>query len=203
MPSYVITSASGGGHVVSSNPTYLTARTGSGLSANTGLQLVGQLLNAGTYTVYEAFTSFDTSVIPAAETIIDAVLALRVQTDNSTTDFTVQARTSLWTPSGLTTADWVAGASLGVLALLATLDSSTVSAVPATYSCVSSGSNLVDAINKSGTTDILLCSDRLVAGTAPSGDERLALNVSAGQHTLTVTTADINPLRVVSSSQRW
>lgn len=165
------------GLVQSENPTYSTARAGSGLTVNTvssSLQ-VGQILDTGPdpdlYYVIEAFISFDTGSL-SGEEVSAAVLSLFLQTDGSATDFTVNARIKAWLSGGLTTADWVAGADISGT-ILATLNSSGIGATGSYKDFTESGSNLQDGLNLSGDTEIMLTSSRHEAGNTPTRDERL------------------------------
>jgi hypothetical protein len=84
---------------------------------------VGQTFATPNYTIYEGFYQFDTSGIGDTDTIDSAVFSLHGHTDNSVTDFTINCRLKDW-GTGLTTADWVAGADLSALTLLATFATS-------------------------------------------------------------------------------
>lgn len=158
------------GFITSSNATYSTARSGSGQTAddtNTVFS-AGQVLNAGTYFCYEGFIQFDTSSIADAATINSALLSLNVSADASTTDFTIEARLKDW-GTGLTTADWVAGASLGSQTLLASVSTSGISTD--VYLDLTSDAAFVSNINKTGATRLMLCSSRHRGNNTPAGFE--------------------------------
>lgn len=110
---------------------------------------------------YEGFLDFDTSGVVGL--ISSATLSLGLAGDVSEEDFTVQARTHDWGTT-LTTADWVAGASLSTKTLLATLPTLGIGA-EGYKNMTESGTALRNAINQAGVTRMLLCSDRQVAGT--------------------------------------
>ena len=169
MTTTVVYADAADGYLESLDGTYSTARAGAGLSANTtGTLIVGQEESGGIYGVYESFVNFDTSAITDSDMITAALLELGLSADQSTTDFTCQARTRDWGAT-LTTADFVAGASLGALTLLATRATSGIGATGSLKAFTENGSNLRDAINKTGLTSMILCSDRHVAGNTPSG----------------------------------
>ena len=162
------------GHINSSNVVYLTARAGSGLVTNTaGVTFTtGQTLPAGISNCFEGFVSFDTSPIPDAEPITAATLSLWATTKVvASSDFTLEARSSNWGAS-LDTGDWVAGASLSALTLLASI--ATTAVTTGQYNDLTeNGTNLRTAIDVTGTTWILLDSDRHVAGNVPTGGEQV------------------------------
>jgi len=166
------------GYLSSSNAAYATARAGSSLGANVGATpYVGQGYYAGDYhtpagyDLYEAFIDFDTSGVTG--TIATATLSLGLSADNSSTDFTVEARVRDW-GSTLTTADWVAGADLASLTLAATLATNGIGAAGAYKAMTEVGTSLRGAINQAGITRFVLASDRTRLSTDPSGDEFVA-----------------------------
>ena len=129
---------------------------------------------ADQYSGYELFISFDTSSIGSG-TISTATLNMTIQEDRTGgSDFNIQARLHDWGTS-VTTADWVAAASLSGKTLLAhksTVGISNGSAYDFTNDA------LVANINKSGSTRMLLASDRFAAGTIPSGEEFVHLRTA-------------------------
>lgn len=159
---------------------YPGARSGTSLSADTTATTmrVGQLyINAkfDTYTCYEAFLSFDTSSIADTDNVDAVALDMWLTTDTSVTDFIVQARERDW-GAGLTTADWVAGASLGGLTQMATLNSSGIGATGA-YKTFTSDTAFLSATGlKTGTVYLLLCSKEQTDNSAPTTDEYLTFS---------------------------
>ena len=160
----------GDGHANSQNVTYSTARAGSSLTSSTTLIYVGQVSG---YNCLEGFIAFDTSSIPDDATITQVELSLYLVSDGSDTDFTVQVHPKTWTPSGLTTADYVPGADIAALTLLASLSSSGIGATGAHKTFTENGSNFRNAINKTGNTELLLASSRHSSGNVPTGNEYL------------------------------
>lgn len=187
MASATFYSESADGFIESSHSTtYSTARSsgGSKVAAATEVYLqVGQNYIGGFgYYLYETFLSFDTSTIPDSAIISSVTLSLHGggYADQSTTDFTIEARTYDWGAS-LTTADWVAGADLASNTLLASRSTSGWS-TSAYNDFTENGSNFVSAINKTGITRIVICSSRTKDGTAPTGAEyvNFAANETTG-----------------------
>lgn len=164
------------GYVSGSSGTYATARSGAGsyvADSSSNPLYFGQFLLTGTYTLYESFLSFDTSALPDADTISAAVLSGFLNDNHTSGSFTLQARLQDWGTS-VTTGDWVAGASLSGLTLLATLDTSLFSTTAYyAFTDVAMPAN----VNKTGVTRMLLCSSRLVSGTAPAGLEYGAFTI--------------------------
>ncbi len=177
MATATIYASSGGGLIESRNATYASARSGSNLSATADGQYVraGQLLSGEpNYYCWEAFFAWDLSSIPAGSTINSALLALAPNSgDNSDTDFTLRARDFSWTGSGLTTADYIAGASLGSTGTLrAHYDTSGGWSPTGTYKSFTDDAMvaLVTA-NLGGTLQLVIYSSRQEANTTPTQGE--------------------------------
>jgi hypothetical protein len=173
-------SSSEDGRIRSIHSVYSTARAGSSLamdktSAGAGSQTIGQHFDATNYTCFEMFLDFDTSSIPDTDTIESVVLSVYGNANESTTDFTVEARLHDWGPT-LETADWVAGADLASKTLLATFN--TASWTIAGYNDFTSDGAFVSNINKTGVTRLVLCSSRHRVGTTPTGLERVHIYAS-------------------------
>jgi hypothetical protein len=165
---YTIYGQSVDGFIRSSNTNYTTARAGSNLAAFPGETTTpfGQRLTGGTYFIFQGFLSFDTSSVVG--TIQSVTLSLYGQADSSGTDFTMEARLHDW-GTGITTADYVAGANVSSKTLLASL--STAGYTTSGYNDLASEAAFVSNINQSGVTRLLLVSSRFTAGTTPAGDE--------------------------------
>lgn len=176
MPTYTLYASTADGYVRSANTTYATARAGSGLTVDTTSTSnswgVGQRLNAGTYQLTESFFSFDTSSVLG--TVTSVTLSLFLETDSSTTDFTVEARLYDW-GTGLTTADWVPGANLAALPLLGSVSTAGL-APPAYFAFAENGTTFRTSINQAGETRIVVVSSRLTTGTAPTGVEAIEVS---------------------------
>ncbi len=189
-----IYSTASDGEVQSRNTTYSTARAGSTLSVFSAstVATVGQELDAGTYFCYESFLSFDTSAIGASATVSAVDLDIYLTSDFSTTDFTINARTFDWSSGGLTTGDYVAGASLSANTLLATCATSGIGAT-GSYKTFASQAAFLTAPNlKTGTVYIVLASSRLEGNNTPTGTEYIFFSTADASGTtqdpkLTVT----------------
>jgi hypothetical protein len=164
------------GRVMSQNNTYATARS-SGTKTSDSVLNIGQLYIDPTYYLEESFLEFDTSAIGAGQLVSAVVLSLyNRQTNNVTTAFTMQAKAQDYGVA-LTTADWMAGDTFAALTTLATC------AVPtgigdARYYDFTSVSAFLTAINCTGVTRLVICSDAFAAGTAPTGYERQRYRIS-------------------------
>lgn len=169
-------SAAADGRVESvSSVSYAAARSGGTLTAFTaetgGGQGAGQTKFGATYTLDESFFSFDTSGIADTDVVSAAALSFVGAGVGAPAGFVVEARTFNWGAS-LTTADWVAGASLSGLTLLATFTIVNTGSWPSSYNLFTeSGSNLRSAINLTGITYVMVSTDKMRAGTAPTTDE--------------------------------
>lgn len=165
-------SATGDGIILSSNNTYATAQSGSNLtaSADDGL-FVGQYKSGAPYTIYQGFQRFDTSSIPDGDIVSAAVLSLYgAEADASATDFNVEVRLFDFSSGGLTTADWRTLAQYNALTLLATFATSGYN-TSGYNAFTESGGAFANAINKTGTTYLIMASSRFSSSNAPTGDE--------------------------------
>lgn len=155
--------------------TYATARSGGGTfdgpytSANLPY---GQKLVSTTYQFMEIFLSWDTSFIPDTATVTGADIGLYHQNKGVTQDFVIQVRARDWGTS-VTTADFVAGADLSALTLLASR--TTVGIGTNAYWVLTSEAALLSAINKTGETRVVVTSDRMAAGNTPTTSEFMAV----------------------------
>lgn len=160
---------------------YATARSGVGgtsIAAYTGDVSdlsVGQAYAVSDFvrfTCREGFIGFDTSAV-STDAVSAATLSLYMLTDSSTQDFTTQARIKTWSAGGLTTADWIAGASLTGQTLVAHLTSASIGA--AGYKDFVDDA-LPANINGSGNTELILHSDRHSGGNQPASGEFILWN---------------------------
>ena len=199
MSTLVVYSDTTDGYIASSNTStgatndYAIVRAGTWLVADTtqtnlwvGQDWTYDVENdENSLSVDEAFLGFDTSSIPDTDTVSAAVFNLTSSGDFSTTDFTIEARLYDW-GTGLTTADWVAGASLSGLTLLAHRDTASGWTGNTAYDLTDDA--FAANVNKTGTTRLLLCSSRTTAGTSPTIDVREYVNAYSADST--GTTAD-------------
>ncbi len=160
---------------------YLAARAGDGISAAPGGTLLvgtGYVFQFGdTYTpayedfnCRESFLDFDLSSLTG--TVSSATLSLGLNADFSSLDFTVEARLRDWGGT-LTAADWVPGADLAALTLLATLSTAGIGAAGSYKTMIETGTALRDAVIAAGagTLRMVLNSDLLRSTTPPSQNE--------------------------------
>jgi hypothetical protein len=169
MSTLTVYSSTADGYIYSSNTSYSTARSTASLSDNSSTTVTcGQDYSSPKYHCYESFFSFDTSSLGGAATVSSATLSLYGYSDQSNTDFTATAAIKDW-GSSLDTSDWVAGANLSSLTTVATYN-------PASGWSTTGYNNFADValpanINKTGTTYLILYSDRHAAGNTPTGYE--------------------------------
>jgi hypothetical protein len=157
------------GTLRSSNAVYLTARSGGTLANDTNEAVIGHQF-ATTYQCQEYFTGFDTSTIPDDDVIDSVVLSLYCETDNSATDCLMYARLRNWGGT-LENADWVPGADLSALTLLASKTTTGLSTVA--YTDFTSEAAFAANINKTGTTYMVMSTELLEAGTTPATYQRV------------------------------
>ncbi len=176
MPTLIVYSDGGSndGQISSGTTDYPSTRSGAGLSADTSSTSVtiGQWGNGGTFNCWEAFFSFDTSFVGFASSVSSVTFSLYGASggDLSFQDFTIEARMHDWGTS-LTTADWVAGASLSALTSVATFATSGGFSTSAynDFTNVAFPAN----INKSGSTRIICYSSRHSGNNTPSTYEEV------------------------------
>ncbi|MEU8195245.1 hypothetical protein AB0C10_15840 [Microbispora amethystogenes] len=172
-------SSTADGRIESGSSSYSTARAGGTFIVTTSdvTRYIGQWFSGSTYYCYQGYVSFDTSAIADTDDVTAVSLAMWLVTDDSVTDFTLEAREKDWGAS-LTSADWVAGASLSGLTLMATLNSNGIGAT-GQYKTFTSQPAFLSATNlKTGVVYLCLSSSRQRAGNTPSGDEGLQLSMA-------------------------
>lgn len=157
---------------------YPTARAGSGSiivdDAAVALQ-AGQRFLSNTYYVWETFLSFDTSTVTG--TVSTVTLSLYGHDDRSeSAEFDVEARTHT-RGATLEAGDWVAGADLSSKTLLAKFNT-TPGWGAAGYNAFTSESAFLTAINQAGTTEMVICTSRITAGSAPTAREYVGFRSS-------------------------
>lgn len=191
MTVYTIYAATTDGWILSGDASYALARAGINFTINTSnvSTIIGQRFSGGNYSVYQGFFQFDTSTVLGL--IQSAVFAL-YGNGSSAISKTLQARLSDW-GAGLTTADFIAGASLSALPLLADFNLSGYNA--SAYNNFTSDPNFITNINQAGSTRFLVCAADQTNNVTPVGDE--FVNVIAADQTgtstdpkLTITTYD-------------
>ena len=184
---------------------YSEARDGTGtLAVGAGAAKAGQeKTSGGVHVCYQTFVAFDTTV-PAGFTVSSVSLQVDFSTLSHTPEWIIEARSQSWLSGGLTTADFVAGASLSGLTLLASLDTTGISTHP--QSLVSSGS-FISSLNTSGQTEIMISSSKQRIGTAPvnNGDTAYVIEVTPHWQLLleyNEVSSSYNE-RIVPTGNRW
>jgi len=165
---------------------YATARsTYGGATADSSQVVVGQNFSTPNYSVQSGYVSFDTSGIPAAATINKVTLRGYVSALLADTAFTVQARLKDWSTT-LGSEDWVAGASLSALTLLATTPSSGMAVGRHVEFTEEGGGVFGSNVNRTGVTRLLLTTAAIVAGTTPTNLEQVTFSSSEGISAMTL-----------------
>jgi hypothetical protein len=133
----------------------------------------GQQKASGVFYNYETFMAFDPSPLPH-QTVVDSIgsFALYGQEDYSTTDFTIEVYGKEWLPA-VDLADWVPGASMAGMTLLASRSSAGWSTTGYnTFTTTSAFVDLINAAIANGTKiQIVVTSSRCRLGTAPTANE--------------------------------
>lgn len=180
MATLTVFSGTADGYVEEGHATYATMQAGGNgdLGSNAfSFITVGQRETGGAYFGDEGFIGFDTSALTAAATISAAVLSLWFFNDQSTNDFTFNARLYDWGAS-LTEADWRTPSDLGGLTLAASVSTAGIG-TGAYTGLTESGTNLQTGVNKTGTTNLVLASSRFESSTAPGSGVNEYINISS------------------------
>lgn len=154
----------------SSNSSFATAVTGSGLHADGASQAwheLGASFYTPTYYINEVFLPFDTSALPDTATIDSATLAIYGRTDDSSTDFDIEAGLYDWGAS-IGTEDWLDGSDTGGITVRAVRNTS--GWTNAGYNSFSTGT-MAAVISKTGVTKIALWPQRVRTGMSPANGQ--------------------------------
>lgn len=152
-------------------------------------EAVGQTEGAGFsayYQIRELFLLFDLTAIPSGDTKSSIALNMWLVEDRSGTDFTLEARHQLWSPT-LDTTDWVAGASLSGFTLMASLNSSGIGATGA-YKTFTSDPAMLGSLTSGSSLPLMLSSSRQRLDNRPTVDTDESLVFSMSE--VTGTTQD-------------
>jgi hypothetical protein len=139
---------------------------------------IGQRFSSPNFSVYEDLFDFDTSTVGVASTVTVVTLSIYGNEDASQDDFTAQARVYDWGGT-VTTADWVSGnpddtPSLDDYTLVATR--STVGGWPTNgYATFTSDLAFLTNVDQTGTTYVIVHSDRQLAGNQPTQREEVGI----------------------------
>lgn len=195
--------------LVAESTTYATARAMTsptlGTVSDGGLRATGatvgqlgcgQTLVTTTYGCCEVFVGFVTSGLTSK--VSSAFVRHSCDTDNSATDFTVQARLKDWSPA-VDTGDAVAGASLSGQTLLGESNTSVMGDTNQMFQMTDIAT--ADNLNLSGTTYMMIVSKRQVDGNTPTGLEWI--EIRGGDNTARVihlVVTDFDPFPFVINS---
>lgn len=162
----------GSAQLTARHAVYASAREGvsGSLTGTVGgtINEVGQFVS-GDFRCMESFLRFETGGIPDDVGVLAARLYWYGHSDQSATDFTAELRLHSWGPTS-GTEDWVPGSQLASKPLVATFASSAFP-VGSFGQFTEVGTMLRDSINRTGTTEFILCSDRHRIGNQPTGNE--------------------------------
>jgi hypothetical protein len=168
---YIIFAGTDDGYIDSSSATYSTARAGTGTNTVTNGSTqapVGQSKLSSTYHAYEYFLTFDTTAIPTTDVLASADFIAYV---NSVSGWTpsrgyIRCFKRPWT-TPVDATDWFAGASLNGV-VKSTPVNGTLSAGQKFHLAqeVAKGQ-----VNPGATTQMVMASDGLANGTAPTASE--------------------------------
>lgn len=172
MATLVVFAGTTDGHLQSFHSTYLTARSGGGtINVDTAATtfVSGQEFFSPNYYIYEGFVQFDTSALGASATVSAATLSLwgNSQQVAGSSAFTHNARVSNW-GAALTSADYVAGASLSGLTLVAHLAQTSVS--QGAYNDFVDDAMAAN-VATTATTYLLVDSSRVESASVPTSTE--------------------------------
>lgn len=160
------------GDIISSHSSYSTVVGGAAGKAVTNINnvvRVGQLRQLTTYHLLQAFVPFDTSELGAEAEIINVILSLALEADNTVTDLIALARLYDFGAT-IDTGDFRTPAQLAALTLLASFDTAGFSATDQYYDFDSEAA-FADAIDTDGVTRMIIVSNRNESQTEPSGSE--------------------------------
>ena len=170
MSTTTVYSTAADGYLKSSHATYSTARSGVGSTivvVNTNSDI--WIDQAAGYDLYCAYLDFDTSAIPDTDVVTAATLSLYPNADPSGgTPGTLEVYAYDWGGT-LTSADWIPGASVAAMTLLASR--TTTGWVSDARKALTSTAAFPAAINKTGTTYLYLCIAPFRTGDAPTGED--------------------------------
>jgi len=161
--------ATNDGELFSLSSVYVTMQAGAGFSTTTTATTHrgGQGKSGPNFQGFQFFMDFDTSSIPDTDEISAVTLSLRGEVDQSATDFVSEVYVFDWDTT-VTTADWRTPTQIGSLTRVATHNSSGFSGA---YLAFTSDAAFLTAINKTGSTRLMVTSDRFRASTEPTALE--------------------------------
>lgn len=156
------------GDIYQVSGSYATARTAYPGTLNSGntatFAAAGQDFTGGQYWIYQACIGFDTSSVTG--TITSATLDLYIHNDQSTTNFTIEARSADW-GAAVAGNDYLISTDIASFSLRASLATSGVTA--GQYNTFTSDSSFPGSIGSS--VKLYILSDRNRTATTPTGAE--------------------------------
>ena len=203
MTTFIIYSDPNDGYLKSTSTSYATAVAGAGLTSNTTETTVRTGMNvstSGVYSIYEGFWSFDTSVIPDTDEVVDATINMHLgYLAKQAVWWDMEFRGFNWT-APLSTTQWKSPATLRTYPLRAAFD---FISPDSTYRTRATGADtLYKNINKTAPMKFISVSNRMLAGNVPTGVEEMwAYSAdSTGKPYMTVYTVAPNTLNSVSEA---
>jgi len=173
MTTTTVWSDAGDFEVTAFGSSYTVARdhTGSdeGVTPSLTILALGQNFSSPNYYCIEMFLDFVTSSIADTDVVSAAVLSLWGSNDNDTSNLNAVTARAYDFGSSAEVSDFRTAAQLNALTTLATCAAATY--VSGAYFAFTSQAGMPGAINVTGSTRMVLHSDRHAAGTAPSGEE--------------------------------
>jgi hypothetical protein len=184
--------------------TYAEAADGVKNQAGSNTTLwVGQIFDGTYYYVSESAMEFDTSSIPDDATITAATFSLVVASggNNPATAHVQEVYAYDWGATFSYT-DWRTRSHLSALTLLASRSCSGFNESTSAYNAFTSTAAFLSAINKTGNTKLIMCTDRHRAGTVPTNGERMKWEptATAGKQpklVVTYTEASSTPINLL------
>lgn len=175
------------GAIYSVDANYTTARTGPADYVSTGTAMYyGQNANDGQFGIHEGFVGFTYTQPPTTEVVTSAVFKFWSLTQLATgIARDMELRGYAWSAGGLTVSDWRNTTQLQA----ARLDGTVKNVQNSAAKFVQVGSdNLVQEFATHAAMDWVIVTNRLRAGTTPTGDEAGAMSTS--EETIGGTTYD-------------
>jgi hypothetical protein len=166
------------GEVFSLSTVLASMQSGTGFTVTTTAtsSRAGMNKSGPNFQGFQFFLDFDTSSIPDTDVISSVTLSMVGDVNNSTQDFVTEVYTYDFSTT-VTSADWQNPTQIGALTLVASRNSSAFVG-SSTYEAFTSEAAFLTEINKTGSTRLLVTSDRFRTSTTPAVAEFIAWNSS-------------------------
>lgn len=175
MASYTFYGVTADAGVYCTDSSWTAVQTGAGtlqtVTASGTSLFVGKQKVSTNYQNFLQGVGFDTSSIPDDAEILTAIPSFCASTTDPAKSWTLEARDFNWGPT-ITTADYRTASQWSALPLLAEMSLSAGLTVDTYYAMTGYGTNLVNAINKTGVTYFMLGASNY-GGIAPTNDDRV------------------------------